>query len=210
MLNILRRSVTSQKITFSKLFLAIRQHIILIMCWILACGVIGFVVARYAVTPEYTAQTELLVNQKHPKSNDSQQVSQQADVQMINTYKDFIVSRSVLVRASKDLANSGVPKRNYKISNLQKNINVTSKENSQIFTLTVRTNNPKYSEVIANTIADSFKEQVKRVMQLNNITVVSRAVEPQKPSFPNVKLFTIAGLILGLIIGLVHVILLVK
>jgi capsular polysaccharide biosynthesis protein len=175
----------------------------------LACAVVGFGVAKFVIIPEYTAQTELLVNQKQ-SNNNQQQSTQQADVQMINTYKDFIVSRAVLSRASQQLSMQNISSKNQQIKHLQRSITITSKQNSQIFTLAVRTDSPRQSAAIANTVARVFKKQVKRVMHVNNVTIISQAVEPTEASFPNVKLFVLAGALLGLFISLIQVVILAR
>lgn len=38
-------------------------------------------------------------------------------------------------------------------------------------------------------------------MNVDNVTIVARAATPTKPSSPNVKLFTLAGAVLGLLIS---------
>ena len=65
----------------------------------------------------------------------------------------------------------------------------------------METDNPKKSAAAANTIANVFKKRVKKIMNVNNVTVVARATTPSKPSSPNVKLFTLAGAVLGLLIS---------
>ena len=43
-------------------------------------------------------------------------------------------------------------------------------------------------------------------MSVNNVTIVSRATAPDSPSFPNIKLFTLAGAVLGLLLSAIYLI----
>lgn len=43
-------------------------------------------------------------------------------------------------------------------------------------------------------------------MSVNNVTIVSRATVPDSPSFPNVKLFALAGAVLGLLCSAIYLI----
>ena len=56
--------------------------------WAALIGGLGFTLAKYAVTPKYLATTEILVNQQSSRNSSQTFDNQQADIQMINTYKD--------------------------------------------------------------------------------------------------------------------------
>ncbi len=73
------------------------------------------------------------------------------------------------------------------------------------FSLQVKTDDPQKSAVVANTVANVFKQQIKKIMSVNNVTIVSRASTPDEPSFPNKKLFALAGAVLGLILSFLYI-----
>ena len=189
--------------------------------------------AQFVVVPKYTATTEILVNQKH-ESNDNGQAynNQQADIQMINTYKDIITNQVILSKASKQLKNPvkvikpaqpadgtrklikeaqpavverGGKSYNLSTAELKEAISVQTQQNSQVFSLQVKTDDPQESAVVANTVANVFKQQIKKIMSVNNVTIVSRASTPDEPSFPNKKLFALAGAVLGLILSFLYI-----
>lgn len=216
-----------------------RQHVWLFVIWTIALGVLGFVVAEFAVIPKYTASTQILVNQKH-SSSDQAYNNQQADIQIINTYKDIITNQVILSKASKQLENpvkvirpaqkavyrenaygrrvlvrSAKPavvkqtgNKSYHVTTnqLKKAISVETQQNSQVFTLNVKTANAAESAAIANTVASVFKQQIKHIMSVNNVTIVSKASVPSSPSFPNKKLFALAGAVIGLIGSFAYVV----
>ena len=226
-------------IDLHRLMVLCRKHIKMLIIWTLLAGILGFVIAQFVVVPQYTATTEILVNQKHTNDNNGQAYNnQQADIQMINTYKDIITNQVILSKASKQLKNPvhvikpaqkavyrtnadgtrrlikeaqpavverGGKSYNLSTDELKKAISVQTQQNSQVFSLQVKTDDPQESAVVANTVANVFKQQIKKIMSVNNVTIVSRASTPNSPSFPNKKLFALAGAVLGLVLSFLYI-----
>ncbi len=226
-------------IDLHRLMMLCRKHVKMLIVWTLLAGILGFVVAQFVVVPKYTATTEILVNQKHSNDNNGQAFNnQQADIQMINTYKDIITNQVILSKASKELKNPvkvikpaepaeyrrnadgtrklikeaqpavverGGKSYNMSTDELKKAISVSTQQNSQVFSLQVKTDSPEKSAAVANTVANVFKGQIKKIMSVNNVTIVSRASTPDAPSFPNKKLFALAGAVLGLILSFIYI-----
>ena len=233
------QQTANNTIDLHRLMMLCRKHIKMLIIWTLLAGVLGYVVAQFVVVPKYTAMTEILVNQKH-ESNDNGQAynNQQADIQMINTYKDIITNQVILSKASKQLKNPvrvikpaqkavyrtnadgtrrlikeaqpavierGGKSYNLSTDELKKAISVQTQQNSQVFSLQVKTDDPQESAVVANTVANAFKQQIKKIMSVNNVTIISRTSTPDEPSFPNKKLFALAGAVLGLILSFLYI-----
>lgn len=203
---------SSNTIDLSRLMAILRKHFKMLIVWTLLAGVLGFVVAQFVVVPKYTATTEILVNQKHDNNNNGQAYNnQQADIQMINTYKDLITNQVILNKVSHELNSSETAREygrsyNMPVAKLKDAINISTQQNSQVFSVAVKTDDPNLSAATANTISQVFKKQIKRIMSVNNVTIVSRASVPDSPSFPNVKLFTLVGAILGLLLSAIYLI----
>ena len=190
----------------------LRKHFKMLIVWTLLTGVLGFVVAQFVVVPKYTATTEILVNQKHSNDNNGQAYNnQQADIQMINTYKDIITNQVILNKVSNELSSAKTARKygrsyNMPASKLKNAIKISNQQNSQVFSIAVETDDPNLSAATANTIARVFKNQIKKIMSVNNVTIVSRAAAPDSSSFPNVKLFTLAGAVLGLVLSAIYLV----
>lgn len=186
------------------------QHVRLILIWTVGLGVIAWGIAAFVIPAKYTATTQILVNQRNSNDNNGQAyTNQQADIQMINTYKDIITNQVILKSASKQLANPSGSQRAYELSvaKLKDSLTVTTQTNSQVFSLSAEAGNPTEAKVIANTVAKIFKKQIRSMMNVNNVTIVSEATAPTSQSFPNKKLFALAGLVLGFLISYVYVLL---
>ena len=175
-----------------------RKGIIFITTIILT--LLMFFISMFVVSPKYSSSTDILVNRKNQNNQINAQAQIQADVQMINTYKDIITSPTILDDVSDDLSNQG-----YKINadSIKKSINISSQQNSQVFTISVKTKNPKLSAAIANTIANVFKTKVKKIMSVNNVSILSKAQINTKPVSPKVMVNTMIGLLGGLVLGIV-------
>lgn len=184
------------------------QHVRMILIWTVGLGVIAWGLAAFVIPAKYTATTQILVNQRNSNDNNGQAyTNQQADIQMINTYKDIITNQVILKSASKQLANPSGSQRAYALSvaKLKDSLTVSTQNNSQVFYLSAEAGNPTEAKVIANTVAKVFKKQIRSMMNVNNVTIVSEATTPTSQSFPNKKLFALAGLVLGFLISYVYV-----
>lgn len=203
---------STNTIDLQRLIILFRKHIVMLLLCTILTGVLGFVVAKFVVVPKYTTNVELLVNRRSSGNKNSDPYNdQQADVQYINTYKDIITNQVILNKVSHDLNSSKTARqygRTYDMSTgeLQQSIKISNQQNSQVFSVAVKTADPQKSAAAANAIAHVFKDNIKKIMSVNNVTIVSRAAVPSAPSFPNVKLFTLAGAVLGLLLSAIYLV----
>lgn len=189
----------ANKITFTRLGQILISHFWLLLISTVIMGGCGFIIAKFAINPVYTAETQIVVNQKsHQGKQDNNNV--QADIQMVNTYKSIATNPSVLQSAKQRVKVS-----NLNVKKMKKMIKIETDQNSQAFTLEVKTSNPSESVRIANAVAQSLKAKVVKTMHLNNITIISPATLPNKPSFPKPLLFAAAGMIIGFLGSLLYI-----
>lgn len=222
---------------FRQILGIIRKHIIFIIASFILCLVIAAGLEKFAIIPQFTSTSQILVNQKKDNSvSGAAFQDQQADVQMISTYKDIITNQLVLKTASQRLANPikiihPARKAKYRVSaghrhlikasrpavvkstgtpydvsvkQLQRAISVTNQQNSQVFSLNVESDDPQKSAAIANTVAQVFKQKIRQIMSINNVTIVSEATPTKQKSFPKTSIVLLTGMIVGLLVGLVY------
>lgn len=163
------------------------------------CTVLTLFTSVFIISPKYSSSTNILVNQKNENQVNAQ-AQIQADVQMISTYKDIITSPTILNTASKELVQKGYDVNTDSIKN---SIEISNQQNSQVFTVTVKTDNPNLSAAIANTVSNVFKRKIKGIMSVNNVSILSKATVNPNPVSPKITLNTLAGLLAGLILGLI-------
>lgn len=187
-----------QAYSIKQLLNILLKRITMILLW----GLLGIAAAAavtfFVITPKYSSQAQLVVTLPQKENTNVNDVN--SNLQMINTYKDFIVSDLVLNQVE-DRLKSDYNMR-MKPEEIKSSISVTQNQNSQMFSIIAKS--PKASEAanIANTVANIFKENAKDVLNVDRITIISNAVVDTTPVSPNHKLFLLAGLIVGLIIGI--------
>lgn len=123
-------------------------------------------------------------------------------------YKTNDGTRTLVKKAVK--AKPAVYKRESKsysvsASELARAVSVTTTASSQVFTLSATAETPAKAQAIANAVAKEFKEQIPKIMDVNNVTIVAEAPKGTK-SFPNVKMITAVGVLAGLVISLLIII----
>ncbi len=173
-------------------------------------AIIGFTVAGlivaagltfFVITPKYQSSVQILVNRKNTNAA-TEYAGQQADVQMITTYKELIAGQGVLKPAKQQLSKRFGIERS--LNTLKSEVSVTSTTNSQVFSIAVTDADAKASATIANQIARSFKNQVKKIIKVNNVTIVAPAETPKSAVSPKKPLNLLIGLVAGLLLGIVY------
>lgn len=170
---------------------------------IIAWGVIGILIALgisfIFMTPKYSATIDLLVNQKVDNSA-LQYNAQQADLQAINTYKDVLTKPVILSPVLKQIKQQD----NYagSLADLESSVSISNETNSQVVSVTVTDTNAYTAADIANTIGKVFSSKIKKMMKVNNVTVVTKAKADTNPVSPKIKLNILIGFVIGVLIGI--------
>ena len=81
----------------------IRKHFVAILFMAIIGAGLGFAIAEFLIAPTYSASTSMLVNRSKDENASVNLSDQQADVQIINTYKNLVISSNVLGDVSKQL-----------------------------------------------------------------------------------------------------------
>lgn len=223
-------------IDLSRLLALVREHIVALLLWSIGLALVGWGLASFALTPKYTSSAQILVSPKGSNSNNSDQIytAQQANMQLVTTYRDIVTSHVVLSDAAKYLANpytvvqkakkaqykrdrrtgkkvlvkAAQPEiihragRSYTVTpdQLSHYVSVSTQQQSQVFAIQATTDTPAKSKAVANAVAQTFSRRIRKIMEVNNVTIVSPAVDGAH-SYPNVKLFTLAGFLIGLVLS---------
>lgn len=229
-----QQNTNTNTIDLTQLIRICRKHIWALILWSVGLALVGWGVASFIISPKYTSSAQILVNQKANKNDpNAAYATQQANMQLVTTYKDIVTSHVILQEASDRLANpTRVVKKAqpakyrteadgtrrlikkaqpavidrsgkaYSVSakQLAKNISVSTQQQSQVFTINAKADTPDKSKAEANAVAEVFKDRIKSIMNVNNVTIVAPAAKGVQSS-PNVRLFTLAGFVIGLVLS---------
>ncbi|NRN89671.1 YveK family protein [Lactobacillus helveticus] len=224
---------TDNTIDLTQLLQLCRRHIWALILWSVGLALVGWGIANFVISPKYTSSAQILVNQKSNKNDpNTAYITQQANMQLVNTYKDIVTSHVILQDASDRLANPvrvvkkakpakyrtnadgrrvlvrkaqpAVIERDGKsysvsASQLAKDISVNTQQQSQIFSVSATADTPEKAKAEANAVARSFRDQIPNIMNIDNVTIVAPATNGVQSS-PNVKMFTLAGFVIGLVL----------
>jgi capsular polysaccharide biosynthesis protein len=155
------------------------------------------VISYYVLTPTYQSSTQILVNQKDI-NNELDATQMRSNIELINTYSVIIKSPAILEIVIKKL--------NLKqgVDQLNQNISVTSQSDSQVFSITVKDSNPAMAVKIANTISETFQQEIKGIMNVDNVNILAKAELGRNPLpvSPNPVLNIAVGFIVGVLLGI--------
>ena len=188
-----------ETISLQDLFKTIKKRLSLIIGLTFLAVVIAGIISYFFLTPIYQSSTQILVNQQKVEQQQQQYDSQdiQTNLQLINTYNVIIKSPAILSKVIQNLDLDTTP------AVLTDNITVTSEQNSQVVTISVQDPESFRAVDIANTTASVFQEEIKTLMNVDNVNILSPAIQQENPSpvKPNKMLnMAIAGVI-GLMLG---------
>lgn len=185
------------KINLYEIVKILKKRLLLITLSFLITVAITGVISYFFMTPKYDASTQILINHKVMQGQQLNSQDIETNLQLINTYTVIIKSPVVLSKAIDNL------KLNTTTDLLMKKISVSSEQNSQVVTISVEDPSQKKAVIIANTIAEVFQEQISVLMKVDNVTILSPAVEKpkKKPFKPNISLNLAIATLFGILLG---------
>ena len=129
-------------------------------------------------TPLYSTYTTLVLVKD--ETTDSVDTISQSDIilnqKLVSTYREIIKSRLVLDQVIHNLNLS------YTLEQMQKMIDVQSKEDTEILKITVTDSDEKMASKIANNLAEVFDHEITKIYKLNNVSIIDKAEVPKYPS----------------------------
>ncbi|QBP42024.1 YveK family protein [Paenisporosarcina antarctica] len=185
-----------ETISLQDLFKTLRKRMALITILTVLAITVSGVISYVFITPIYQASTQILINQEKVDSTVLNPQAIQTDLQLINTYNVIIKSSAILDKVAEelDLPSAGA---------LNGQITVNSEQNSQVVNITVQNQSPKLAVDIANTVASVFQEDIKPLMNVDNVNILAAAKLPDNPSpvNPNPPLNMAIAAVVGLMLG---------
>ncbi|WP_010632896.1 YveK family protein [Sporolactobacillus vineae] len=184
-----------ETISLKEIFQTLRKRISLILSITLLAVAVSAVLTYFVMTPKYDASTQILVNQSNTNNASLYQTNAvQTNVQLVNTYSVIINNPTVLNQVIKKLH------LNMTADQLKGMLTVNTEQNSQAFTLTAETNSPAQSVAIVNNVATAFRSQVQKVMNVDNVSILSPAsyAESSTPVKPKPAINLAIAFVVGL------------
>lgn len=178
------------EIDIGELLRYLQKRLVSLVLAAVVCGILGWAVSTFVLSPQYTASTRVYVLSR---SNESIVYS---DIQ-ISTYvsRDFEVlitgpnvTREVIAQLGLDMTDAQLASR----------ITVTPMEDTRVLQIDVTHTDPKMAADIANCVREVSALQIRSFVDADAVKTVFEAQAPKNPSSPNVGRNTVLAAMLGL------------
>ena len=176
---------------------------IIIKRWwiILLCGVIvgcaAFAYTELLVSPLYTSKGTLYVNNKN--QNNTNQLTTgdvQLSQQLVNTYSQVLKSKTFCQNISQKLSNG------LSAADIQGMITMEGVNETEILQISAESKNPEIARAVVQEILNNAPEEITRVVKAGSVEVVDNATLPTEPSSPNVRINTLVGVLIGIVLSI--------
>lgn len=187
------------KIDLIKIAEGMIKRLWMIILAMAVCGSLAFSYAAFMVTPLYEASALMYVNNSSFSvgatsfSISSSEIS--AAKSLVDTYLVILETRLTL----NEVIDRGELDISYE--DLCKMISAGSVNDTEVFSVTVTSDDPQEAEHIANIIAQVLPDKIAGVVEGSSVSIVDYAVVPSEKVSPSISKYTIIGLMLGLLIS---------
>ena len=183
----------SEEIDLKELFIYFKSKIVFILIVLIFVLGVGNAYTILTRTPMYKSDTSIVLVSENKENYNTSEL--QLNKNLVGTYTEIIKSRKVLEPVIKNL------KLKTSYTKLKNRVTVTSVDNTEIIKVTVADSNPKEAKKIANEIANVFSTEIQKIYNLNNVTVVDKAIKASSPYNVNYVKDNVIYLAIGLVLS---------
>src|SRR5699024_2226727 len=189
-----------ETISLKEIFDVIMKRWKMIVSITVGAALLAALLSYLILTPIYEANTQFIVNQTEEQQPENAQIDSgtiQTNVELINTYNVIIKSKAILDEVAEELG------LNESVEALENKIEVSSEEDSQVVTVTVKDPDAQQATDIANTTVKVFQDRIPDLMNVDNVNILSAAETKanQSPVEPRPNLNIAIALVLGAMVG---------
>lgn len=176
-----------------------KSWVIILITFIVFLG--GTIYSTFIKVPMYQSTISLILATNSDNNTTSSTITQ-SDINLnqnlVNTYTEIIKSKKVV--------NSTIDELNLDTTykELNSHISVSSKENTEIINVSVTDEDRYKAKNIADTLATNFKDEVSKIYNMKNVSILDKAEVSKDPYNHNVIkesiLYVAAGLFLGFLL----------
>lgn len=189
-------------LSFKDILGVLRKNLIFIIITCLVFSLGSFFVTNFLVTKHYTSTISLYVEtvDLQPDSQNSAIYSlnmQNYALKLVNTYIRMLDTNTFYTKLATELNDKYTP------DELSKMISYKSDETTEVFDVSVVSESPTESKVIADTIAEVAPETISNLKSNAKLKVCDEAQLPTKHSSPSLSRNVIIAFAIGLLLALV-------
>lgn len=171
-----------EELNLKELLIYYMKKISIIFLFVILGISLGLGYIEFIQTPKYKGITTIILVENSGNRTDSYitQTEIMANEKLVTTYSEIIKSKRIL--------NKVITELQLKITaeELSENIEVLSVEDTTILEIEVKNENKILASAIANKIAEIFIEEITKIYNLENVSIIDKADVAEEPY--NVKL----------------------
>ncbi|MBC2115576.1 YveK family protein [Listeria booriae] len=185
-----------REISLVSIFNIIRKKILIaLIIAIMATCLVG-VASFLFMAPKYDASVQLLINPKETGDRTSNYQSTDSNAQLVKTYNVILQSKVILDDVIKRLdLSTSVPE-------LRKIIGVQNEKESKVISIHVELEDPKMAKKIAETLAFSMEKEVPKLMNIDNVNILSDAELSGNLTTSQIRIYMILAFVMVLALSL--------
>ena len=184
-----------EEIDLTELFDYFLKRAYIIVITALVFLVVGLTYTVFLKEPLYKSDVNVIIVNKDTQVSSTLQSEITANQKLAATYRELVESRRILNQVIDNL------QLNYTIGELQNMISVENVNETEIIKITVSSNDPKEAKKIANETALIFQDEVKDIYNLENVSIVDKAVLAKDPYNINIIKESIIYIALGVVLS---------
>lgn len=185
-----------EEINLKELFDYFISKISIIIFITLVVAVLGCSYALFLQKPLYKSSTTIVLTRTDTEnSNTITQNDITLNQKLLSTYREIVKSRRVINQVISSL------KLKYTYEELNKDISVTSVQDTELIMINVSNENPEQAKKIADETAKVFTSEIQEMYQIKNISIVDNAVVASRPYNINITKQLIIYLFIGAVLG---------
>lgn len=187
------------EIDLGEIFGLLLHRLWLILLCGIACGIIGFIVSSFIITPKYDSTTKIYILNRQNNDNLTLSDTQLAS-QLTKDYTELVKSRYVLETVIKQCG------LNESYGTLLSRVTVANTTDTRIISITVRDESPQAAQTIANAIRTVSANHIKSVMDIEAVNVVDEANLPLSPAAPSITKYTALAAAIGIVLSAIIIV----
>ncbi len=167
--------------------------VIVTFCCVVVSVLYGIVLKK----PMYNSYTTLVLAGSNVETRDNSITQNDITLnqKLVSTYREIIKSRKISLQVIENLNLDMTPE------DLKSRITVVSESNTELIRITVNHESAKMASEIANEIATVFSKEIVEIYNIKNVSVIDKAVVPNKPYNMNVVKQLAITVIIALVIS---------
>lgn len=182
------------QIDLSRLLAELRKKMKFIVLVTLICIVVSFIVTNFMLDKKYDSQANIYLKPNITENGTIDSAALNANSKMVNNYVLMLKGDTLLTEVANKLKVENV--------GLVKNaISVTNVTDSEIISISARTEDPQLSKDIVETTVNLFFESMKDKLDIKNMTILDQPKVNKSAVYPNLPKNLVLGALLGIMLS---------